>query len=148
MYSVIVSNAFGVITCSNLLGVVPILITAQPQDQSLFVRATASFSVGATGLAPLSYQWQFNGNNLAGATNSTLVLTNIQLFQAGVYAAVLSNPVGVVRSANAILSVGQVFARGDNSRGETDVPPAAINVKLLPANAAGTTWHWSEMAPR
>jgi alpha-tubulin suppressor-like RCC1 family protein/uncharacterized protein YjbI with pentapeptide repeats len=136
-YSIVVSNAFGVITCSNLLGVVPILITAQPQDQSRFVRATASFSVGATGLAPLSYQWQFNGTNLAGATNSSLVLTNIQLNQAGAYAVVLSNTAGVVRSANAILSVGQVFAWGDNSRGETNVPPTATNVIAL----AGGDYH-------
>ena len=136
-YSVVVSNDFGVITCSNLLGVVPILITAQPQDQSRFARATASFSVGATGLAPLSYQWQFNGTNLAGATTSTLVLTNLQLNQAGVYAVVLSNTVGVVRSANAILSVGQVFAWGDNSRGQTNVPSAATNIIAL----AGGDYH-------
>jgi len=31
---------------------------------------TASFSVAATGTAPLSYQWQKNGANIAGATSA------------------------------------------------------------------------------
>ena len=59
------------------------VITNQPQDQTVFAGTTATFSVGATGTPPLSYQWRryFNSTqftNLPGATEATLVLTNIQ----------------------------------------------------------------------
>src|SRR5271168_5514763 len=46
-------------------------ITTQPQSQSVMVGSTATFSVVATGTAPLSYQWSENGTAIGGATNSS-----------------------------------------------------------------------------
>ena len=43
-------------------------ITTQPSNQSVTVGQTATFSVIATGTAPLSYQWQKNSANISGAT--------------------------------------------------------------------------------
>ena len=51
------------------VGVAP-SITAQPASQTVLAGSTATFSVTAAGTAPLSYQWQFSGTNLAGATGS------------------------------------------------------------------------------
>ncbi len=47
-------------------GVAP-SITTQPQNQSVKAGATATFSVAATGTAPLAYQWSKNGTAIAGA---------------------------------------------------------------------------------
>src|SRR5580704_8371330 len=47
------------------------LITTQPTSQTVAVGQSASFVVVATGGAPLSYQWQKNGVNIAGATSSS-----------------------------------------------------------------------------
>jgi hypothetical protein len=80
-------------------------ITTQPASQAAAVGGTASFSVGAQGTLPLSYQWNFNGTNLAQATNATLTLTNVQFGQAGSYAVLVSNRVGSVLSSNALLTV-------------------------------------------
>jgi len=68
---------------------------------SLAVNAgsTATLTVTATGTAPLSYQWQFNGVNIAGATSATLVLTNVNASNDGNYAVIVSNPGGSVTSA-------------------------------------------------
>ena len=44
-------------------------ITSQPLNQNASTGANVNFTVGATGSNPLSYQWRFNGTNLAGATN-------------------------------------------------------------------------------
>jgi hypothetical protein len=63
------------------------------------------FSVVAFGPPPMSYQWLFNGTNIIDATNSLLVLTNVQWNQAGSYAAVVSNAFGIVVSTNATLLV-------------------------------------------
>src|SRR6267143_362930 len=46
-------------------------ITTQPVSRSVTVGQTASFSVAATGAAPLSYQWQKNGANIVGATTAS-----------------------------------------------------------------------------
>jgi hypothetical protein len=64
-----------------------------------------AFSVSATSILPMSYQWQFNGVSLAGATNASLVLTNVENAQAGAYAVVVSNAIGGITSRTAVLSV-------------------------------------------
>src|SRR5713101_4870172 len=46
-------------------------ITTQPANQTVTAGQTASFTVVAGGTAPLSYQWQKNGVNIAGATSSS-----------------------------------------------------------------------------
>src|SRR5262245_47009396 len=53
-------------------------ITTQPESQIVRDGATATFSVPAEGELPLTYQWQFNGAALSSATNSSLILTNVQ----------------------------------------------------------------------
>src|SRR5216110_460704 len=49
----------------------PPKITAQPANQTVTAGQSASFSVSATGAAPLSYQWQKNGSAISGATTAT-----------------------------------------------------------------------------
>jgi hypothetical protein len=83
----------------------PPVITAQPTDQTVTVGRTAIFNVTASGSLPLSYQWSLNSTNLAGATNATLTLTNVQFAQAGIYAVLVTNAYGSVLSSNAILAV-------------------------------------------
>ena len=56
----------------------PPFISAQPASQTVTVGSTVAFTVTAGGTPPLSYQWRFNGTNLAGANSFTLTLTNVQ----------------------------------------------------------------------
>ena len=91
-YSVVVSNGFGSVTSSTaILDVVPVLITGQPQSQSRLRWSTATFAVTASGPDPKTYQWEFNGTNLPGATDNPLLLRNLQLRQAGTYSVAVSN---------------------------------------------------------
>src|SRR5207245_11066514 len=72
----------------------------------------------AAGTAPLSYQWRKDGGRLAGATQSSLTLTNFQESDAGSYDVVVSNAWGSVTSAVALLSVmasADAFNPGANS---------------------------------
>ncbi len=106
-YSVVVSNAVNSVTSSNAVlsvTVVPPNITAQPQNQTVYVGATANFSVTANGPGTLTYQWRFGASNLAGATLSTLSFsagTN----NAGNYDVVITNPSGSTTSQVAVLSI-------------------------------------------
>jgi hypothetical protein len=85
-------------------GVAP-KITVQPSSQSVVRYQNALLSVGASGSAPLHYQWQFEGANLSNATTATLTITNLQLTQAGGYHVTVFNSAGVATSAVAVLTV-------------------------------------------
>jgi hypothetical protein len=84
------------------LGEKPV-ITVQPASQWALANQTVMLSVSATGEPPLRYQWRFNGSNLDGATNASLVLPAAQPGQSGLYSAVVMNPAGA--SATAAASV-------------------------------------------
>jgi subtilase family serine protease len=94
----------GVVT---VLSTSPAIVT-QPQSATNLIFTTAQFTVTATGSAPLSYQWQFNGAHLAGQTQAALTLTSVRPNQAGAYRVVVTNPVAAVTSSVAMLSVPRV----------------------------------------
>jgi hypothetical protein len=83
----------------------PPAIIAQPSSQTVSAGASVTFTVGATGSDPLGYQWRLNGTHLAGATNTSLSLTNVQAANAGAYDVVVSNTAGLATSAPATLAV-------------------------------------------
>ena len=109
-YRVIVSNTAGSVTSAtatltvNSMAIAP-TITTQPTSRTVTAGATVSFSVVATGTAPLSYQWLKNGVNLTGATSATLTLTSVTTNNAGSYRVRVSNSAGSVTSAPATLTV-------------------------------------------
>ena len=82
------------------------IISANPQSQTNSPGQSVTFTVGAGGSAPLSYQWYFNTTTpLVGATNAFLTLTNIQATNTGSYSVTVSNTVGSATSASAALVV-------------------------------------------
>lgn len=84
----------------------PPIIVAPPKDVEAPLRGTAQFHVVAGGSQPLSYQWYVNGfTPLAGGTNATLTLTNLQVKDEGSYSVVVTNAFGQARSPSAVLSV-------------------------------------------
>jgi hypothetical protein len=80
-------------------------IKYQPQSQLGFWGKSASFQVTVSGTQPLSYQWSKGGNPIAGATSSSLVMTNLQMADAGSYLVVITNVYGSVTSNPAILTM-------------------------------------------
>lgn len=86
-------------------------IVGQPQGGTAAEGLNASFSVSATGTAPLGYRWWkdeaplSNGGNISGADTATLNLTNIRINDAGGYSVVVTNTVGSVTSSVAVLTV-------------------------------------------
>ena len=79
----------------------------KPANLTVAVNDTATFSATALG-GGLSYQWDFNGNPIGGATGATLILTNISLTNAGTYTLVVSNNLGNTNSS-AVLAVQQAI---------------------------------------
>ena len=84
---------------------VPVQIVTQPLHRTNDVGQAAYFSVTASGGQPLFYQWRRNGANLLNATNSSLLITNVQAVGAGVYSVFVSNAVNGVLSSNVNLVI-------------------------------------------
>jgi hypothetical protein len=66
---------------------------------------TATFSVTAGGQGPFAYQWRFEGADLLGATNSTLVLLDLTTNHHGHYSVRVSSLGGEILSESALLQV-------------------------------------------
>src|SRR5439155_19732218 len=74
-FTVVVSNAAGSVTsraAALTVSTTPVTptITTQPASQTVSVGQAATFTVTATGTAPLSYQWQKNGTAIVAATTA------------------------------------------------------------------------------
>lgn len=143
-YRVLVGNLEGTTTSQSArltvtAVVVPPTIDTQPQDVNVAVGGTATFTVVASGLSP-QYQWQRSNDggttfaDIAGATNASLTLTNVQSVDDNArFRARVFNLAGSVTSNAARLTVG------------TTAPPPAGAARLaagggfsLARNAAGT----------
>ena len=85
----------------------PPVITAPPASQTVAAGSSVYFSDIATGAPPLAYQWTLNGASLAGATNQSLMFSNVLSAAVGSYAVRVSNPFGTVESAPATLSLAE-----------------------------------------
>jgi hypothetical protein len=110
-YFVQVTGAYGAVQSTPaLLSVVPApVITSQPVSQTVTLGGIATFAVAAQGGTPLSYQWYFNiTNSMSGATNASLILTNVQANQVGLYSVQVSNMYGATNSFNVDLGIGLI----------------------------------------
>ena len=104
----VVSNSFGSDTSvdATLTVNAPPVISSQPTNQSVVEGQPVSFTIGATGSGPLTYQWQKNGANIPGATSSTVTIATTTFQDNGtVFRCVVSNSFGSVTSQAATLTV-------------------------------------------
>lgn len=94
------------------------VITNQPTSRTVAQGSNTTFTVGASGIGILTYQWKFNNVSISGATTNFYNITNVQLANAGNYNVVVSNQYGGVTSQVAVLTVNLV-------------PSAVINFRIL-----------------
>lgn len=112
-------------------------ITQQPQNQTVSVGQPATFTVVASGTAPLSYQWHRNGTGISGATSSTYTLPSAAPGDDGsLFRCVVRNSVGSVISNAALLTVS-----GNRAPSPVIVTPGAGTLYT-----AGTTLAFSGTA--
>jgi hypothetical protein len=149
-YQVIVCNLYGCatsavahVTVQTPVPPTPPTIQSQPASTNLFSGETATFTVGHTGSATLSYQWFFNGSPLPGATSHPLVITNAQSGNAGSYRLLIANGFGSITSAPAVLTVSNsapVITVQPVDVVAQDIDIVALNVTAI--GSKPTTFQW------
>ena len=117
-------------------------ITTQPASQAVTQGGSVTFSVAASGLPPLTYQWSFYGNNISGATSSSFAITSAQTTDAGTYGVVVSNAVGTAASDGATLTVNPPIQFGISI---TNRYVSQANVALWLDMQASTPYYYAVM---
>jgi hypothetical protein len=90
-------------------------ISLQPVSQVAMFGLNATFTVNASGMTPLHYQWAWNGRELANRTNASLALTTLTAADAGEYVVVVTNIAGAMTSQVARLELANGFTRVANA---------------------------------
>lgn len=121
-------------------------IATQPASATVTVGQTATFTVVATGTAPLSYQWQKNQTNISGATSAnyttpaTTSSDNGSTFDVivsnGVSPSATSNNATLTVNAVQTSSVNVLTYHNDNSRTGQNLSETALTT----ANVNSTTF--------
>ena len=143
-YYAVVSNKWGMATSTVasvkvLFGAV---IKQAPVGVTMGTNQTTTLKVVADGRPPLSYQWQFNGQDITAATNPTLTIGPASLADAGNYTVTVSNIDGAVTSKPALVkvAVGPVITQISEPLTVTN---GATCTLVVTATGAGTpSYHW------
>ena len=94
------------LTGANVVG--PASVSISPLTNAVIGGLSAAFSTSVIGPVPTSYQWQFNGTNITGATNAGYSIASVTAASAGLYTVI----VGSVTSAPATLLISAPAGSG------------------------------------
>ena len=113
-------------------------ITTQPSNQTVIVGQSATFSVTATGSAPLQYQWQRSGGAIAGATGASYTTPSTVSTDSGAsFTVLISNAAGSMTSSPATLTL--MPATSSTAAAGTDVLTYKYDVMRTGQNLSEST---------
>jgi hypothetical protein len=144
-FDVVVSNVAGAATSNAATLTVnaaslPPTITAQPASQTVTAGQTATFTVVASGTAPLSYQWRKNAANIAGATSASYATPATTSSDSGAqFTVVVSNSAGNVTSSAATLTVNPATVAPSITTQPVSQSVTAGQTASFSVTAAGTS---------
>ena len=126
-FTVVVRNSAGTATSQAATLTVTAKVTApsittQPQSLSVTAGASATFTVSATGSAPMTYQWSKGGAVISAATGASYTSAATTLSDSGAtYRVTVTNAAGSATSQTATLTVSAASGSGTPSGTPTDI---------------------------
>ena len=148
-FDVIVQNSLGSTTSNTatLTVIVPPSITTQPLSQTVGVGQTATFTVAASGTAPLTYQWQENGANIAGATSAThTTLAATTSDNGATFDVIVTNSAGTQTSAAATLTVNDEPSITTQPQSQVVTVGQTATFMVAVTGATPLSYQWQENA--
>jgi hypothetical protein len=142
-YRVIVSNGCATVTSqtATLTLANSLTITTEPSNVNVCEGGTATFTVAAD-QPDVTYQWQKNGVDIAGATSASLVLNNVAATDDGsTYSCIVSNGCGSETSAGATLTVSTPISITQQPQSETACVGEPLNIVTV-ATGTNATFQW------
>lgn len=151
-FSVIVSNSAGVVTSSDAtltVASVPV-ITAQPQNATAALGASATFNVTATN-SPLTYQWRKNnvaigdGGDYAGTATAVLTVSPVAAADVASYSVVVGNNAGLTTSSSATLTLSGTVSivTPPSSQAVSPGSDATFSVSATGSGTLGYQWRFN-----
>ena len=153
--SIVLISTLAAAACNGIVSqtngsIVPIApsITAQPASLTVTAGQTATFTVGATGTAPLSYQWQKNGTTIASATSASYTTPATSSADNGsTFDVVVGNSAGTAKSSSATLTVNAATAAPTITTQPTNQTVTAGQTATFSVVASGTApfnYQWNK----
>jgi hypothetical protein len=118
------------------------VIVSGPSNEVVVAGSTAQFSVNATSIFPMSYQWYFESNPIVSpATFATLTLPDVLVPAGGLYSVVVSNAYGSTTSAATLTVLPGVTGVSLNANGNVVLTLAAL------PNSTSRVWATTNLSP-
>ena len=117
-------------------------VTTPPMNQFASAGSRVFFRAQASGTFPISYQWQFMGTNLNGATSQLLELSNLSDANAGSYSVLVSNAFGVVSSLPAMLTVATAAFVERQPQDQSLCVGTSGSMEVAPGGLPPFTYQW------
>lgn len=122
----------------------PPVITQHPVSQAQCAGQDVTFTVAATGGAPLTYQWRLNTVNISGATSTSLTITNIDAGDAGSYDCVVTNPAGNATSNPATLTVQNIPSISVHPQSQTACSGSSVTFTVTASGNPSPVYQWQK----
>jgi Immunoglobulin I-set domain len=123
------------------------VITSQPAGQTVTVNQAATFTVVATGTAPLSYQWQQGTSNIAGATLPSYTIAAASVADNGAtFRVVVTNAAGSATSNSATLTVDTAPAIAVQPSNQTVLVGQTATFSVTATGSPKPTYQWQNAA--
>ena len=120
------------------------VITTPPQSQTAVVGATVTFTAAASGTPTPTLQWKKGSTAIAGATGASLVLTGVQVADAGSYTVVATNLLGSATSSAAVLTVNAPPAFTTQPQSQAAVVGTSVTFTVVASGTPTPTLQWQK----
>jgi hypothetical protein len=149
-FTVVVSDGQGSVTSNpatltvTAAPVAPSIVT-QPANKTVTAGQSATFSVTATGTAPLAYQWKKNGSPISGATSASYMIPATPASDNNAqFTVTVTNSVSSVTSNAATLAVGVPPTISAQPASQTVAVGQSANFSVTAAGSGTLTYQWNK----
>lgn len=148
-FQVVVTNSAGSVTSAVVTLTVDSTpgFTTQPANLTVTAGQPATFTVVATGAAPLNYQWQQGTTNIAGATSASYTIVTTSASDNGLtFRVIVTNAVGNATSNSAALTVNSAPAITVQPSNQTVIAGQTATFTVTATGNPAPTYQWQNAA--